>query len=524
MNNEIYLFHQDWNGKCLISNNTITRIDNKDESGSVLLKKNKINITWNKWGIDEFIYITDNFYVEKNYLNKDIDIFYFLKKDNYKLTIYDKKLKQFLFYTISEISINEFILLNDIKYKFYLDNIYIDINDIDFFFYLSTQNYNKKVTYILNKFNYKFFDINDRFNCGNYNIDNNILFLKWQNGKIKKYLSNVYHEIDDIYYENIKVIKPQSIFINNKLLFSHISYVNHQIICTSVHYIYEPWNYDKIIFKIKNNKIINKYYIFREDYESIFIYVIELEKINEKEKLEISYEDQIFEINLNQLQLPKKKIYSMTLFKDDYQLLKKYMEYYSNMGIDCFIFYYNDQINNDFLNEINMINQSKYQIILVEWNYDYWWNTLNQSKHHHAQTMAMNDALYILKHFADYILFNDLDEYIQSDIYFKQLIYNHLDIDIFIFKCQFCQMGNDLIKYSNFYFEYDEKKIIKGNYWDKYREKNLIKTNTIHLMGIHNIVTKYCHTPIKSKNSGLFYHFINFFEKNRPELMYEYIM
>lgn len=524
MNNEIYLFHEDWNSKCLIHDNKIIRLDDINEQGNILFNKNEIHIQWDKWDDDFFIYIIDNFYIEKNYLNSKLDILYLLKKNNYKITVYNKYLKKFLFYNIQDFNINQFIIFESNKYKHFLNNIYIDIDDINSFFHISTQNYNKKITYILNKLNNKFFNIDDRFNCGNYHIDNNILFLKWQNGTSKKYLSNLYHEIDDICYENIKVIKPKPIYIHNKLLFGHISYINNQIICSSVHYIHSPFNYEKINFKVKNNTIINKYYVLRNNFESVFIYIIELKNINDNELLEITYENMSFEFNLHQLQLPKKNIYSMTLFKDDYQLLKKYMEYYSNMGVDCFIFYYNDIIDEKFLNEINIINQSKYQIILIEWNYKYWWEDSQLPKHHHAQTMAMNDALYILKHFANYILFNDLDEYITNDINIKKLVETNTNIDIFVFKCQFCKMGNDIIKYSNFYFEYNEKNIIKGNFWNKYREKNLIKSNSIKIMGIHEIDNELNKKKIKIKDSGIFYHFINFFEKNRPELMYEFIM
>ena len=35
--------------------------------------------------------------------------------------------------------------------------------------------------------------------------------------------------------------------------------------------------------------------------------------------------------------------------------------------------YYNSKITDDFINEINIINQSKYKIIITEWDYDYWY-------------------------------------------------------------------------------------------------------------------------------------------------------
>ena len=82
-----------------------------------------------------------------------------------------------------------------------------------FYFSLDTYNFNKKITYLLNKSNKKFIDIENHFNCGNYEMDNNILYLHWQNGKTKKFLSNSYHE--EINYENIKIIKPISVKIQD---------------------------------------------------------------------------------------------------------------------------------------------------------------------------------------------------------------------------------------------------------------------------------------------------------------------
>ena len=35
--------------------------------------------------------------------------------------------------------------------------------------------------------------------------------------------------------------------------------------------------------------------------------------------------------------------------------------------------YYNSKINDDFINELNIINQSRYKLIITEWNYDYWY-------------------------------------------------------------------------------------------------------------------------------------------------------
>tara|TARA_B100001173_G_C15639895_1_gene400778 strand:+ start:56 stop:508 length:453 start_codon:yes stop_codon:yes gene_type:complete len=149
---------------------------------------------------------------------------------------------------------------------------------------------------------------------------------------------------------------------------------------------------------------------------------------------------------------------------------------------------------------------------------------MNNPKHHHSQTMAINDSLNILKNYCNYILYNDLDEYIKLDIKFNELIKSNKAVDIFQFKCRFCTMGNDKIKYSEFKEKYNEAEIKLGNFWEKFREKNLIKCKKFYIFGIHEYIEKYTlDDNINLYNSGYFYHFLNFCEKYRPELMTQYI-
>ena len=523
MDKEIILYHKDWFGHCNIYKNKIKRLDHENENGIIVFKKNQIIINWEKWDTDTFNYIQNNIYIEKSYIYNELELILLLKIDNYYILPYHKKEHYFIYGNIKDYELKKYINYNTNKYIFYLNKIFICEEDIQYYFHLDTYNFNKKTTYILNKKNMKFFDIDNIYNCGCYEMNNNVLNLNWQNGNTKKYLSNSYHEENNINYENIKIIKNNKIIVHERVLFSNISLIKNKIILTSIHYLYHPWNFDELKIKVINNKIIQKYNLDYDNYESCFMMIIELENINEFESIYIQYEDKIFEIDIYQLNLPEKKIYAMTLFKDDYHLIKKYMEYYHEIGIDVFLFYYNGIIQDKLLKEINMLNQSKYQIIIIEWDFDYWWHYLSYPKHHHAQSMAINDALYILKDICDYILFNDLDEYIVLENDFKLLTNENKNIDVFEFKCMFCQMGIQPIKYRNFYFEFDEKNIIKGNYWDKYREKNLIKTSSVNLMGIHYSIQKFSKKELNIKNSGYFHHFVNFFEKNRPELMTQYI-
>ena len=109
---------------------------------------------------------------------------------------------------------------------------------------------------------------------------------------------------------------------------------------------------------------------------------------------------------------------------------------------------------------------------------------------------------------------------------FTHMITENQDIDMFIFKNQFCKIYNkdNLIRYEDFYEKFDLSKIILGNYWDKAREKNLIKLENINIMGVHDYFIHDINIIIKKKDISKFYHIINFEEKNREILMTEYVV
>jgi hypothetical protein len=239
--------------------------------------------------------------------------------------------------------------------------------------------------------------------------------------------------------------------------------------------------------------------------------------------LNIEYQNYKFEIVLNELNIKNHNISAMTLFKDDYLLLSQYFKYYSKMGIDVFFLYYNDHINYQLLEYIFNINNNQYTIYLIPWDYIYWWNYSSSLKHHHAQTMAINDSLHILKNYSNYVLYNDLDEYIILETNnLNELISQNNNIDVYVFKNRFCKMSDQLIYYKDFDTIFDMNKIIKGNYWDKKREKNLIKLENINIMGVHYPFP--VNNEYKYKITSEFYHIINFEEKNREYLMNEYIV
>ena len=515
------IYHKDWNGQCYIKDNNIYRNNLDNENGSISIKINELLIKWDNWEEEYFMHIYDNIYIEK-FFYKEIKIYYLISNNQKYICIYNLSNNKFI--NDDNIFINEkSIIKNDETYENLICNIYISKNDFNNYFYIETVNFNLKKIYILNKLEKIFFEQNNLNNEGKFITENNILYLIWKNGLKKKFLSNIYYETNEIKYENIKILKPNKFIIDNRILFGNITLIKNKIYLSSIYYQVNPWNLENLYFYINGELIKKKEIIEYKNYESVIIIILDLEIIEDKINLEIVYENEKKIFKLNQLKLPKNNIYAMTLFKNDYQLLKKYLEYYSTLGINCFFLYYNDKITDSFMDEIYIINQCKYEIILVEWDYEYWYNFNENEKHHHSQVMAINDSLYILKNFCNYILYNDLDEYIKIENTFNDLIDKNADIDIFEFKCLFCKMGNNLIKYRNFYFEYDEKKIIEGNFWDKFREKNLIKNKNVKLMGVHNAVTNLSDIKLNKLYVSHFYHFINYYEKNRPELMTQYV-
>ena len=198
--------------------------------------------------------------------------------------------------------------------------------------------------------------------------------------------------------------------------------------------------------------------------------------------------------------------------KSGVNFIKRYLKYYSSLGIEIFFLYYNGKIDNALIKDIN---EYKVKIYLIEWDFKYW---IGDKKQHYAQTMAINNSLHILKNYGYYTLYNDLDEYIIINN-LKTLIENNWDIDIFVFKNRFCKMGDQLIRYEDFDNKFDLSTIVKGHLWDKYREKNLIKLQNINIIGVHSIYDEYK----KYDNSIEFYHIVNFVENNRVKYLTEFI-
>ena len=543
---DIFIIHEDWKGMCYLNNDKIYRKDCDEEAGNYLIINNKLIIKWDNWGEEEFYNdgSINNYYSKNIYNNRYSDLL-LLEKNNDHLIILNNENKTFIFWnnklTIKHHNINGTFIINNNylilefdnnnikKYKKINDNIYsTDININNFLVELDIKDFYPK-KYIFNKSSEKMYNLNNISDYGNYKILNDSISIKFNNG-IEKKITNVNYINYYNSYNEITVIKPNKIIIDNRVLFSNISLCKKKIILTSLYYKYNNWNLEKLKLNIKNNKIINRTVFENDDYESSLTIILDLDKECDRETVYISYNDHEYKykVNIEQLKIKKHEISAMTLFKNDYELLKRYLKYYSEMGVELFLLYYNAEIDDNIIKKIKDLNINNVKIYLFEWDYIYWWYYDGNLKHHHAQTMAINDSLNILKNYGNYILYNDLDEYFILDEYknFNELINNNYDnTDIFIFKNRFCTMGHYPIKYKDLDEVFNMDEIIKGNYWDKFREKNLIKSKNVNVMGIHEYFPKFNDTMIiiNEKTISEFYHILNFEEKHRLNLMTEYI-
>jgi len=365
---------------------------------------------------------------------------------------------------------------------------------------------------------------------GTYDLFENRLIIYWE-----KWEKDIFYYRDSIYYSqnllqintNLTIIYPNKLVIDNTLVFSNITLSGQKIILTSNYYLDAPLNLNDLkinLYTPSHKSILYNQNIYENNsnIETILNIILDLDQYYEEIIITI-FDKSFFLIQIN---THTTLLSAMTLFKDDYPLLKQYIKYYDSLGIDLFFLYYNSKITHQFISEIKGIlsSFSKIKIYLIEWDYPYFISSNNSifNKQHHSQTMAINDSLHILKNNVKYTLYNDLDEYILLESYqcFKELVNQNNTIDIFVFKNQFCKMGDELVSYNNFYNIFDISKIIYGNYWNEKREKNLIKLENVNCMGVHSTYT----SNLNIQNISKFCHFINFKEKNREELMTEFVV
>jgi hypothetical protein len=226
-----------------------------------------------------------------------------------------------------------------------------------------------------------------------------------------------------------------------------------------------------------------------------------------------------FEVKKTVIPQEKYKFVAMTLFKDDAKLIPAYIKYYSELGIEHFYLYYNGT-------NIRSLNLPHYDnVTYIEWNYPYKVNMRHYISHC-AQIGAINDFLYWGKQISDYILYNDLDEFIYWNRDDKPLLQfiqenNYL---CYGFRNRFTALLNKNVQVEANVNNYD---MIKNKQFQPYdeispfqrRSKCIVSTKIdtmgVHYMNIPSQVQNMNKTYIFDPSECAFYHIYNFKDRRR---------
>jgi hypothetical protein len=95
----------------------------------------------------------------------------------------------------------------------------------------------------------------------------------------------------------------------------------------------------------------------------------------------------------------------MTLFKDDKALIPAYVQYYRELGVEHFYLYFNGGVVPSDVPQYD-------DVTYLSWDHPYHVHLPGAYTPVFAQLGAINDMLYYGKFISEYILYNDMDEFI----------------------------------------------------------------------------------------------------------------
>jgi hypothetical protein len=293
---------------------------------------------------------------------------------------------------------------------------------------------------------------------------------------------------------------------NNKYLFFDIFHKNNEVILICP--VYNKKYYSNNILLKQNNTILKlKKKILKIEYEPISILIYKFKSNSPINEITVTHNKKTQKFYLVNKKTKKNKLLCQTtLFKNDYDLINLFYDYYTNQGVQYFYLYYNDILNENVKNICDNKN-----IKLIQWNYHYW-NDKDCDFKHHAQLGQMHHALYKYgKNEFEYMIFNDLDEYMHINN--KRLIdlVSNKKYDTYGF-CNIWANSIDNVIPNKF-----PKQIqigIKSKFG--YRSKCIHKTSSVNAISIHKGKKNFYSTKnIKTKNIYNMFHFYNWCKTKR---------
>ena len=277
-------------------------------------------------------------------------------------------------------------------------------------------------------------------------------------------------------YNKINSLIIDNIDNQNKYLFFDIFNRNNELILICPIYENLDINYDKIIPYYNGEELYYKNIVKCNDiYEQVVVIIFQNICFEKEINIKIKYKEIEKEFIITNLIIDK-NIYFLThttLFKDDYEVLELFYDYYTKNGVDYFYLYYNGKIFDKLTEKVNNKN-----IILIEWDFKYYNET--ETYNHHAQMGQIQHALYKYnKPFSKYSIYADLDEY----IYFKdKTIVTYLKNNIYDFYRFLCIWVGTID--DNIPDKFPDKIKIDIKYISV-RSKCIYENNKFYMVGIH---------------------------------------
>ena len=289
---------------------------------------------------------------------------------------------------------------------------------------------------------------------------------------------------------------------NNITIFSNMRYIQNQVILTGASYIYSNIEYQNITYIMDDIPKVPKI-LERKSFEPSVMCLFESKKWKDKKSLPIRIVIQgiTYNFTLEKEEYPIYNFVATTLFKDDYQMLDHYIDYYTKLGVQCFFLYYNGKLDNL---KLELLEHIQIPIHLTEWDY---------SAPLQVKVMSIADALYWGKNVTEYLLFMDLDEYLALDVNLFQIVQTYPQVTNFSFDCHWSALGKELIPYK----DVKEKFYSATIFWNSVscgntRRKSLIRPQNIDIMRVHFPDSG---TNLQTLLLPKFYHLCNFEEWNR---------
>ena len=200
----------------------------------------------------------------------------------------------------------------------------------------------------------------------------------------------------------------------DKYLFFDIFHKNNELILICPVYTTDMEKLKELLNSIniehENTKLQLINVISKIGYEPTLILIYEFISNSTTNSITVEYENTINEYTLYH-KIPTTQLFigMTTLFKNDYNTINIFYDYYEKQGYDYYFMYYNGELTDEIKELYN-----KPKITLIEWNFPYWNDDGWDMKiHHHAQLGQMHHAIYKYgKNETMYMGFHDLDEYL----------------------------------------------------------------------------------------------------------------